>query len=147
MVWLFKKYILPLLYHSWGICWWKEVLYAKQSGWDSFSNKNSSDNSNTRPYPSELGKTLNTLLNLPEPSPFSSTYTNTLPVNQQIPPSVLIRLNQFPGRYRNKLVIPIKLFSINLLFMGVLALFHVNPVWDFCYPLCDFSSTFPINKG
>lgn len=84
---------------------------------------------------------------MPEPSLLGSTYANTLPVNQQILPSILIKLNLFLRRYPNKLVIPIKLFPINLHFMGVLRLFHLNSVWDFCYPVCDFSSTFPINSG
>ena len=71
----------------------------------------------------------------------------TCPVNQQILPSILVRLIQFPGRYSSKLVIPIILFPINLHFMGVLALFHLNPVWDFCYPVCGFSNIFSINGG
>lgn len=99
----------------------------------------------SRLHPSELGKTLNTLWNLVEHSPLSSTYANTLPVNQQILPSILIRLNQFPGKYPNKLVIPIRLFPINLHFMGVLTLLHLNLLREFS--VYDFSSTFPINRG
>lgn len=146
MVWLFRNinipYYITVGVHTSG----RKNLYTKQAGRDPLLNK-ISENRNT--YQTLLfrgrEKALNTLWNLVEPSSLSSTYENTLPVNQQILPSILIRLNLLPGRYPNKLVIPIKLFPINLHFMGVLTLFHLNSIWDFC--TCDFSSTFPINKG